>query len=265
MLPSFRNLINGFGMNLAVMAPSTNTSQQYNHNFFADQFAASSRSAAIIVPLVTRLLNPGTVIDVGCGIGCWAAQFLENGARVTGVDGNWVDPAMLEIPAASFVPHDLRAELRLEQTFDLAVCIEVGEHLPESRASSLIDDLVRLAPCVLFSAAVPGQGGADHINEQPLSYWVRRFEECGYQPVDYLRPIIWNDEGIAWWFRQNVVLFCKPGHPVLSKGNRQTLDLYHPNFVSSLRQRASQPGLRICLKALPAAILRAVKARLRFS
>jgi len=261
---SLLNIV-GFISRVLIMTASTDIlREQYNRQFFESQLLESSRSAAKLVPLVLDLMHPRTVVDVGCGIGCWAAQFLAHGASVTGVDGDWVDGTMLQIPDICFVQYDLREKLQLEQIFDLAVCVEVGEHLPESRASGLIDDLVRLAPCVLFSAAVPGQGGIAHINEQPLSYWVTRFAERGYQSVDCLRPLIWEDEDIEWWLRQNIVLFAAPGHPVLSKGDRKALDLYHPDYVASLRERAEQePGLRICLKALPRAIRQAFRARLQ--
>jgi SAM-dependent methyltransferase len=230
----------------------------YNQHFFEDQLAASARSANSIVPIVLSLAGPSSVVDVGCGIGCWSAAFLAHGLEVTGIDGDWVQPDMLQIPAANFTVHDLRQELRLERSFDLAVCIEVAEHLPPSRAVSLVRDLTRLAPCVLFSAAVPGQGGTDHINEQPLSYWVALFQEQGYQPLDCLRPEIWDDDRIGWWFRQNLVFFARPGHLILVKGANQARDLYHPVFVDSLRKRAEQPGLRASLRTIRRTIGRTV-------
>jgi SAM-dependent methyltransferase len=236
---------------------------QYNHQFFQTQLIQSSRSAAKLVPLVLGLVSPKTIVDVGCGIGCWAAQFLSHGMTVTGIDGDWVDRTMLQISETCFIPHDLNEKLQLEQVFDLAVCIEVAEHLPESRASGLVDDLVSLSPCVLFSAAVPGQGGTGHINEQPLSYWVTRFAERGYQPADCLRSLIWEDDSIDWWIRQNIVVFAKLGHPILLAGNGKALDLYHPSYVAASRDSAEELGVRICFKRLRRAVRRAVQVRLQ--
>jgi hypothetical protein len=92
--------------------------------------------------------------------------------------------------------------------FDLAVCLEVAEHLPASSAEAFVKFLTGLAPVVLFSAAIPGQGGTNHINEQFLSYWVKLFSQSGYHPLDVIRPIIWNDERVPFWYRQNIILFA---------------------------------------------------------
>jgi SAM-dependent methyltransferase len=222
----------------------------YDEHFFEDQIAASSRSAGTVAPIILSLVEPRSIVDVGCGVGCWSAAFLANGVEIVGMDGDWVRRDMLQIPPANFVVHDLRQELQSERSFDLALCIEVAEHLPATRAATLVRDLARLAPCILFSAAVPGQGGTDHINEQPLSYWVTLFREQGYEPVDCVRPRIWDDEKIDWWFRQNLVFFARPGHPILGKGPNEARDLYHPVFVEALRRRAEQPGLRASLRTL---------------
>lgn len=116
----------------------------YDRSFFEDQLAMSSKSAAIVVPLIVSIVQPRSVVDMGCGIGCWTAQFLLHGTSVIGVDGDWADPEMLQIPGACFVSHDLSEQLRLAQTFDLALCLEVAEHLPARRAGGLVSDLVEL-------------------------------------------------------------------------------------------------------------------------
>jgi hypothetical protein len=103
---------------------------------------------------------------------------------------------------------DLRHRISLARSFDLAISLEVAEHLPESRAESFVEDLTRLAPMVLFSAAIPGQGGRDHVNEQWQTYWAAMFSQHDYTLCDFLRPKIWNNRRIAYWYRQNILLFC---------------------------------------------------------
>jgi hypothetical protein len=66
------------------------------------------------------------------------------------------------------------------------------------------------APVVLFSAAIPGQGGYGHVNEQWPGYWARMFDECGYGVSDALRWAIWNDERVEPWYRQNLLLCASP-------------------------------------------------------
>ncbi len=129
---------------------------------------------------------------------------------VLGVDGANLDLDLLQIPRERFRPHDLTQPLHLGRQFDLALSLEVAEHLPAERAATLVASLVRLAPVVLFSAAVPYQGGLHHVNEQWPGYWINLFEKHGYLVVDCLRDQIWLNERVDWWYCQNLLVFCLP-------------------------------------------------------
>ena len=62
-----------------------------------------------------------------------------------------------------------------------------------------------------MSAALPGQGGTHHVNEQWIDYWANMFGQHGYQPFDFLRPLFWDDARIEPWYRQNAIaLFRGP-------------------------------------------------------
>ena len=100
--------------------------------------------------------------------------------------------------------------LGIDRRFSLAICLEVGEHLPPERAPGFVTDLTRLAPVVLFSAAVPGQGGTNHVNEQWSEYWVALFEAQGWTCRDAVRPWVRTNEDVAWWYRQNLYLAVAP-------------------------------------------------------
>ena len=91
--------------------------------------------------------------------------------------------------------------------FDLVISLEVAEHLSIERERSFVKDLTLLSDVILFSAAIPGQGGEGHINERYLSEWCLLFGEIGYEAYDIVRPRIWNDASIPWWYRQNIMLF----------------------------------------------------------
>ena len=67
---------------------------------------------------------------------------------------------------AKFTAVDLRDSFAIGRTFDLAISLEVAEHPPEEFAEPLVERLVTAAPFVLFSAAIPEQGGIHHVNEQ---------------------------------------------------------------------------------------------------
>jgi SAM-dependent methyltransferase len=173
----------------------------------------SASSARVIVPLVLELVQPKSVIDVGCGTGEWLSVFEEHGVEdVWGVDGGWVSKEMLEIVEERFVPHDLEQPFHMDRTFDLVVSLEVAEHLPEECANTFVDSLTRLGPVVLFSAAIPHQGGRNHINEQWPEYWAQRFHDKDYVVIDCLRRRIWRNENVAKWYRQNILMFAAREH-----------------------------------------------------
>jgi hypothetical protein len=107
---------------------------------------------------------------------------------------------------------DLSEPIDLGRRFDLVQSLEVAEHLPQQRASDFIDVLTAHSPLVMFSAAVPGQGGEHHINEQPLQYWREKFRERGYVAIDCVRPQAVANRRIQHWYRYNIVLYAEEGH-----------------------------------------------------
>ena len=160
------------------------------------------------MPLVVDWLHPRSVVDVGCGVGTWLAEFRKLGVGdVIGVDGDYVDRAKLQIPPDRFVAKDLAAPLTLGRTFDLVTSLEVAEHLPATAADGFVAALVDLGPVVLFSAAIPGQGGEGHVNEEWPQAWARRFAAHGYRWADPLRSLLWNDARVEFWYAQNLLVF----------------------------------------------------------
>ena len=150
-----------------------------------------------------------TVCDVGCGNGRWLAAALAGGtAEVVGIEGPWISDVPTLDPRESYAIADLEKPLSLNRKFDLVMCLEVVEHLSNGRSKSIVQNLCALGPVVLFSAAIPRQGGLDHINEQLLSFWVEHFRRHGYQLLDFIRPKIWSTQSIPFWYRQNMVVFC---------------------------------------------------------
>ena len=180
----------------------------YNDAFFDYINQSAQSSAQALIARLFPLLQPKSVVDLGSGRGVWLAQWQRSGAQeVLGVDGEYVDQSNLAIQADAFKAANLTQPLAFEKRYDLAQSLEVGEHLPLSAAETLVDSLVAASDTVLFSAAVKGQGGEFHINEQPLSFWQDLFEARGYQPFDCLRPHMKNDSAIAPWYRYNAVLY----------------------------------------------------------
>lgn len=209
----------------------------YTSNFFKGQKNGSVQSAQEIVPIIVDLLNPKNIVDVGCGVGTWLKIFKENGVTdMLGVDGEYVDKEQLMIPRDKFISHDLEQPFHHLQKFDLAISLEVGEHLPSHSADQLVQTLTSLAPIVVFSAAIPFQGGTHHVNEQWQSYWAQIFKRYNFCASNGLRNKIWTNNKILSWYKQNIVLYINESklnnlsiylkeHVVHELGN---LDIVHP-------------------------------------
>jgi SAM-dependent methyltransferase len=202
----------------------------YGAAFFDAQREGSRRSARQIVPLVVDLVRPRHVVDVGCGTGSWLAAFRECGVEdIWGVDGAHAAD-FLEIPRDRFLAHDLTTPLRMDRRFDLVVSLEVAEHLPPDRAPGFVESVTSLGQVIMFSAAIPHQGGTHHVNEQWPDYWAELFDRHGYIVVDAVRPRIWNDPEVEWWYAQNTLLFvhrdCQARVP--APGGPGPLSIVHP-------------------------------------
>jgi SAM-dependent methyltransferase len=244
----------------------------YGDEFFKELHSGSYSSAQQIVPFLMGLFGPRRIVDVGCGAGAWLSAFMEHGADyVIGVDGAYVNRDLLAIPKTSFIAHDLTKPFTTDEKFDLAVSLEVGEHLPASSAQPYVDSLVNLAPIVLFSAAIPGQSGVAHINEQWPHYWADLFSKSGYVVVDALRPRYWHDESIEPWYRQNALFFVDNRETAIltqleaSSGNVAGVcpSLVHPWLYQRYRDAPKDElrPLRYYLSHIPAAVRRSVRWR----
>lgn len=182
--------------------------EAYGEQFFTTMHNAALQSAEVVVPIVMELVNPRSVIDIGCARGDWLRTFQDHGVeRVFGLDGAYLDTATLVIPRESFRAVDLNTDRRLDGDFDVAVCLEVGEHLKPEAAEPLVDRLTQSAPVVLFSAAVPLQGGTDHINEQWPEYWRKIFDSKGFIMTDPIRDQVRSDDRVSWYYRQNMLVY----------------------------------------------------------
>ncbi|MEK6288854.1 MAG: polysaccharide deacetylase family protein [Acidobacteriota bacterium] len=190
-----------------------NLSPHQNETIYDDQFFdkitdSALTSARIIVPLLLNYIDPKSVIDIGCGRGAWLKAFQENGITIVrGLDGDYVDQSKLLVNQANFTATDLSEPFDVDGQYDLVVCLEVAEHLPASSAKQLIATLTKAVQLVLFSAAIPYQGGDGHLNEQWPEYWESLFEEYGFRRLDPIRRYIWQDKRVAPWYQQNLYLF----------------------------------------------------------
>ena len=175
----------------------------------SQQEERNADSARKILTHLFEMARAESVIDVGSGLGTWLKTAQEMGVEtVQGVEGEWIKTADLKVDLGLIHVCDLEQGFDLKTRFDLVITLEVGEHLAPEAAEVFVESLCRHGDVVLFSAAIPFQGGHHHVNEQFLSYWMELFAKHGYRPLDVIRPLIWDDEAMLWWLRQNIVVFA---------------------------------------------------------
>lgn len=209
----------------------------YNQEFYNEEGSAALAASEIIMSYVLSKLECRSVVDFGCGTGEWlnACKKISDGKinTVLGLDGEYVEE-FLVLNRNEFYATDLTSDIQLNLKFDLAISLEVAEHLPQKYARQFVQNIVRHSDIVLFSAAVPYQSGMAHVNEQYPSYWEKVFTEFGYVVCDCIRKRFWNDKRIPFYYRQNILFFVKKGLESeikkLFNYDDEALDIVHPEL-----------------------------------
>jgi SAM-dependent methyltransferase len=160
-----------------------------------------------------------------------------------GVDGPYVQPAALRIRPEEFVARDLGEPFRLGRTFDLAISLEAAHYVPEARAPLLVESIVAHAPAVLFGAAVPHQPGGPGRNPQWPAWWAELFARHGFHAEDWLRPLIWEDAKVDWWYAQNTILYLRD-----EGGSEPVRPLVHPGLLEEISRVSDRPPRRRLLR-----------------
>ena len=185
--------------------------KKYDNTFYSEMELSSYKAAKIILPIISEIIRPKSVIDIGCGTGMWLKVWKEDiGVEdYFGVEGPYLEKEKIQIENNKILLADLKKDFEIGKRFEIAMSLEVAEHLPESVATQFVKKLTSLSDVVLFSGAMPGQIGTYHINEKYPEYWINLFKKEGFTVFDFIRDKIWNHPEIEFWYQQNIFLFVK--------------------------------------------------------
>ena len=196
----------------------------YNGAYYKTLKQGSMNSAKETYAALSNYIEFKTVVDIGCGIGAWNNDSID----YTGVDHN-NQPKDLMFPAINYFPLNFEKEIyESKKKFDLCICMEVAEHVSQKRSDVFIKMLCRLSNQILFSAAIPGQGGMDHINEQWQSWWSKKFAANGFYPYQTdFRKILFSNPDVEAWYKNNMILYTKKKYKI-----DYELDFVHPELFT---------------------------------
>ena len=222
---------------------------------------AAEKTLSIVL---SKLPPASSVVDVGCGLGTWLSTLLKlrnENVDILGIDGPWINQDLLVIPKDNFLAIDFSLEIPyINRKYDLAISLEVAEHLPPEKAEEFVSFLTDTSDFVLFSAAIPFQGGTNHFNERWQGYWADLFEQEGYVPIDLIRPVLWNDTEIRTHYKQNLILYSKEERvkeiKLPSVLDVQMLSLAHPESYVGKARPGVKRAFRIFLSSLRRSIAR---------
>lgn len=230
----------------------------YDGNFYEHLAPGMANSAAVVLGLLFEHFKPESVIDVGCGWGAWLKEAEKLGAQdLQGIDGIWVEKEKLLSPKIVFEAANFEKQMpKIYRKFDLCISLEVAEHITPGRLPDFLDLLCSASNNILFSAAIKGQGGINHINEQWQSYWLNLFKQRGFEPLDIFRNKLWDNPCVEWWYKQNIFLLVGPNNNALNiaelkKHEKPITNIVHPlNFEGKINYYLNQrehPTLQFCL------------------
>lgn len=235
--------------------------KNYDSNFYNEMELLSVTSAKDLIPILMDRYRPSSVADVGCGTGAFAHELISLGVEdVVGYEGDWMKNTQTILSKSKYVYCDLTRKIDASRVFDLCLCLEVAEHIDKSKARTLVDSLTALSSRIVFSAAIPKQGGNHHINEQWPEYWAKLFAEKGFLLDWDPRISIWDNHNIAACYRQNLLVFTRG----TSQEIKYPISLVHPEiWGDALKYRRVPIWLKVLLK-FPRSYLRMGKKVLTF-
>lgn len=164
---------------------------------------------------IFELFHPKSILEFGCGDGNLTRVLQKEGISITALDG-FSQPDFSKFRNISFHKLDLNNVETVNnfiktngKKYDLAICMEVAEHLKPEVSENLIEWLASSADRVIFSASVTMQGGEGHINCRNRLFWNDLFEKKSFFLNDVIRKSIRKFPDVGIWYRLNTLVYEK--------------------------------------------------------
>jgi hypothetical protein len=159
---------------------------------------------------IKRYIAPNCFYDFGCSTGIYLKEVQINQPTIHSIGFEFSEDAVKNAVCPNVVQKDLTVPLELTYVPNtLGLCLEVLEHIDDAHWKPVLENITNLCDRVIFSAAVPGQGGTGHINCRPKIDWIKRFHELGWvvdlDATKHLLDYIQKGYHMGW-FRNNVMI-----------------------------------------------------------
>jgi hypothetical protein len=212
----------------------------YDSSFYTGMKDDHYHSAVKFFKHLFQHYRPDSLVDFGAGTGAWIKAARDLGVKtILGIEGEWVkNSASHIVPGLPYHYQNMEDPVCLERHFDMAMSLDVAEHLTQSRADTFLDDMCTAADFIMFGAAMSLQLGANHINEQNQTYWIEKFRARGYICRDFFRAPLWFHNDIQANYLQNTFVFVRqgdsraeliPDFPLYNVHHPRMLNIYQMN------------------------------------
>jgi SAM-dependent methyltransferase len=203
-------LRNGLGRRISQLGERLGIQSLIYNPMVMRQFhdGAIANAPLVISPVLEAFPSCHWILDVGSGSGAFSAELQRRGKSVIALERSDHGRRLAAQQGVDCRTFDLLANppASVDGPFDLVLCFEVAEHMPPDLGDRLVQFIAGFKAPVLFSAAHPGQGGTGHINEQPYTYWVERFEKLGFRLEPELTERLrkeFSARSASSWFCEN--------------------------------------------------------------
>jgi SAM-dependent methyltransferase len=182
----------------------------YDANYYNHVDNVMNESNEVIADSIVSTFGPKAILDVGCGTGALLMALTRRGVKTSGLEYSSAALNVCHSRGLDVKRFDLEHDRMEQPKVDVVISTEVAEHLPPAIADRFVDALCASAPIVVITAATPGQGGTDHVNEQPHEYWIEKFRQRGLvyrQELSERWRRNWVKAGTAPCYSANVMIF----------------------------------------------------------